>query len=345
MASRPILSRQRVNELLISQDPIIRKAFLEAFDDIRDGVDIQAVARALERGDIEAAVRAMNLDPAAFRLFERAITDAYAAGGIATIEALPILRAADGLRVVVRFDVRNFRAESWLRDHSSKAITNIIYDQERGIRQALVSGLERGVNPRTTALDIVGRLDRTTGKRQGGIIGLTSHQEHYVDNARAELLSGDTSMLRNYLTRERRDARFDSHVLRAINGEAIDADTVSKMVGRYSDSLLQLRGETIARTETMVALNAARAEAMQQAIDSGAVRADQVTKVWRSAGDNRVRETHRDMNGQTVRINEKFVSPSGALLEFPGDPSAPVEEVINCRCTYETRIDFLADIE
>jgi hypothetical protein len=346
VASKRILTPAEVEALLEQFEPILRIAFLEAIKDITDQAEILKIAEALERRDIDAALRAVHLDPAAFRALDQAIAQVFTTAGSATAAALPTIVGADGLKVIFRFDARNYRAESWLAEYSSREITRIVEDQRDAIRAALTSGLERGTNPRTTALDIVGRINQGSKRREGGIIGLTSTQERYVDSARAELLSGDSTLLRNYLTRGRRNERFDGYVMRAIeSGEPIDADVVARAIGKYSDSLLELRGETIARTETMASLNQARKEAMQQAIDGGAVRVDLVTKVWRSAGDSRVRDSHREMNGQTVKLNEKFVSPSGAVLDFPGDPQAPVAEIANCRCTYETRVDYLADIE
>ena len=120
---------------------------------------------------------------------------------------------------------------------------------------------------------------------------------------------------------------------------------ITRMTGRYSDRLLLLRGETIARTETMGALNQGQIETMQQAIDKGIVNADVVVKVWRSSNDEDVRYSHSVLHGQSVGINETFVSPSGALLRFPGDPQAPVSEIANCRCWLETKIDFFADLD
>lgn len=55
-------------------------------------------------------------------------------------------------------------------------------------------------------------------------------------------------------------------------------------------------------------------------------------KTWVSMKDNRVRHTHRVMNGQRVGMQDSFTSPTGVRLEFPGDPSAPIEEIANCRC-------------
>lgn len=55
-------------------------------------------------------------------------------------------------------------------------------------------------------------------------------------------------------------------------------------------------------------------------------------KRWVSRGDARVRETHRHLDGQTVHRNDYFKSQSGALLDRPGDTTAPIGEWINCRC-------------
>lgn len=340
MARRPTTPRRRLEALLETFEPQLAAAFRSAVDDISSNAEIGRIVSRLEAGDIDGAIRAVHLDPAAFLALQRAVADAYIAGGAATVGSLPVLQGANG-RVVIRFDPGVPRAAAWLSQHPVALVTRITADQELGLRSALVDGLQRGDNPRTTALDVIGRINRQTGRREGGVIGLTSQQTGFVSNARAELLSGDPTLLRAYMERTRRDKRFDRTVFKAIrDGEAIPRETVNRMVGRYSDSLLQLRGETVARTESLAALNASTREAYEQAIENGAIRRQDVRKVWRSAGDARVRDSHAALNGESVGIDERF---SNGMLH-PHEAGAPAEEVINCRCVAEHRIDFLANV-
>lgn len=337
-------NRSRFEQLLDRFEPILQAAFLDAIADIRSQIVLRRLVERLERGDVAGALDVLGMEREAFGPLELAIADAYNAGGIDMADGLQ-LRDPNGQRVVFRFGVRNPEAEAWLRDHSATLVTRIVEDQRQGIRTALTEGLAQGNNPRTTALDIVGRVNRATGSRTGGIIGLTAPQERFVASARQELLSGDPTALRNYLGRERRDKRFDAAVRKALaEGRGLDKATVDRIIGRYADRLLALRGEMLSRTETMMALGKSRDDAMRQAIMSGKVDASFVTKRWRSAGDSRVRHSHRALNGDEVGFYQSFQSPSGAALRFPGDPDAPVSETSGCRCSMEFRIDYTAEL-
>lgn len=331
---------ERLALLTAEFQPIVRAVFIEAIADIRSRITLRLLIERLERRDIAGAVEVLHIEREAFSQFETAIARAYEGGGISMAEQL-MLRDPQGHRIVFRFGVRNPEAEAWLREHSATAVTQIVDGQLQGIRTALAESMSQGGNPRTTALSIVGRVNRATGKREGGLIGLTAQQTAFVTTARRELLSGSAEVMRNYLTRERRDRRFDAAVQKAIReGRALPVDMVDRIVGRYSERLLALRGELLARTETMFALGQSRHDAMRQAIAAGKVSADLVTKHWRSAGDNRVRHTHRVLNGKSVGFDESFQSPSGNRLRFPGDPAASSGEITGCRCTLEYRIDY-----
>lgn len=51
-------------------------------------------------------------------------------------------------------------------------------------------------------------------------------------------------------------------------------------------------------------------------------------KTYMTVEDERVRPTHAAMDGLTINVSETF--PNGGM--YPGDPSLPAQELINCRC-------------
>lgn len=91
----------------------------------------------------------------------------------------------------------------------------------------------------------------------------------------------------------------------------------------------QNRATVIARTEAIGALNAGRMEAFlamaEQEPDVS------FETVWLSTSDARTRETHRLADGQRVPLGKPFIV-GGFELMFPGDPTGPPQEVIQCRC-------------
>lgn len=338
-------TEKQIGELLERYGPLIRDAFLEAFENIRDRSVLQNIIDRLEARDIEGAIRAVGMDPRAFLNFEQAIAQTYMAGGTFTSDDLPVIYNRVGQQLIVRFDGRNVRAEAWLRDFSSTLVRQIVADQVEMLRSRLRDSMEAGVNPRTAALDIVGRMDRATQKRVGGVIGLTSQQELWARNAAAELASGDPAQMEKWLSRKLRDKRYDPTVRKAIReGKPIPAEQRRIMLVRYHDALLKMRGDTIARTEGLTALHQAQNEALRQLVETGQVQPNQIRRIWRSAADVRVRDSHVALNGTSVGYGEAFTAPSGARIMYPHDPNAPAEEVINCRCDLTIRIDYLSNI-
>lgn len=322
---------QLYDALLTRYGREIADAFVAAMQDMATAADLQGMISAIERGDLAGALNALNLDETAYSPVLEAIRSGYVESGTLATSRYPALAS-------IRFNVRNPRAERWLSDHSSTLVREIISDQRVAVRQALTAGMERGENPRTTALNIVGRLNPATRLRENGIVGLTSVQEGYVRNAVAELQSGDPAQLRNYLERARRNKVFDRTILKAINsGEPVPAETIRKAVAAYKGRLLRLRGDMIGRTEALTSLRAAKREAYLQAVERGDIREADITRIWRDASDLRVRHSHARLDGQKVRgLSEPFVSPvTGARMLYPGDPTAPAGERIACRCDEE----------
>lgn len=328
----PTNSRRQYLELLDKVEKPIEQEFLEWVRVAVGAATIAEVEAHLREIDVDQVLRDLTVVSGGLSGTTEAIRTAYLQGG--RFEA-PAAR--------ITFDIRNVRAENWIRNNSSEFVTRIIESQREAIRTTLESGMRLGRNPRQTALDIVGRVGKT-GRRSGGIVGLASNQAQYVANAREQLSSGDPSQMRQYFSRTRRDGRFDGIVKRAIeSGKPVAAADIDRIVGRYADRLLFTRGESIGRTESIAALNAGREEAVLQAIDEGVISHEHTTGIWDATGDARTRPSHAYMEGQRRREGEPFRSSTGALMLFPGDTSlgAGAEDVISCRCFKRIEYDYI----
>lgn len=320
-------------ELLDSVAENIRTGFTSSIDDIIGGLSLKQLIEAIETGDFDTVWQLFYVAPGIFRPLTRALEQSFEEGARWVAEDYP-------KNLAFRFDVSNPRAQDWLRNQSSTLVRNVSDDTRAGIRQALDSGMRRGVNPRTTALDIVGRYDPVTKRRVGGVIGLTPEQQMWVDRTRRQLETLDPA----YFGKKLRDKRFDSIVDKAItDGKPLSKVDIERLVTRYADITLKYRGDTIARTEGISALSAADYESTKQIVESGAAREKDVTREWDATNDNRTRDTHDKMEGQRVGLNEPFVSPSGARLLHPHDRSlgAPASEIVGCRCRTKTVIDWI----
>lgn len=115
-------------------------------------------------------------------------------------------------------------------------------------------------------------------------------------------------------------------------GRSIDRVTedVQRILTSTGSEYWPNRAQTIARTETMGAVNAG---VFRGAELEAAARGDLAPfKQWISTEDNRTRPTHQAADKQRTLLREPFRVGTARLL-FPGDPTGPAAEVINCRCT------------
>ncbi|MDN3056855.1 phage minor head protein [Streptomyces sp. SRF1] len=96
---------------------------------------------------------------------------------------------------------------------------------------------------------------------------------------------------------------------------------------RTGAQLGDVREERIARTEAARAWNTA-ALAAAQAL-TGPDRP--LAKQWVTRHDTHVRHAHAEVDGQLRLLDEPF-TVAGVSMSAPGDPTAPPELVINCRC-------------
>ena len=325
-------SRAQINALLNQLEKPVRLAFDRAVKNARTRAQINALIQAIETGDLEAVIVAAGIRDGMWSGLSESIRNAYVTNGALVLaNDLP-------KRFAMEFDIRNPRAESWLRNFSSQLITgNLVPEQRAAIQIILKNGMVKGANPRSTALDIVGRIG-TGGRRTGGVIGLTEQQAGWVVNMNDDL----EDLNERYFDRKLRDKRFDKTVRGSMeSGTPLPKATRDRIVERYETRMLKYRGDTIARTEVLGAVNEASDEALRQIVDSGLAPNSAVKRIWRHSFSVNERPGHVAMNGQIRSVDEYFLNPiTGVPLLRPG--SGPASEVINCRCYLEHKIDFVA---
>jgi len=386
---------------LIDQlEPTLAAAFLAAIALLRSGIDFPALVAALRAGDVDAAIDALNIEAGAFSqyalerqsgfaqagavvsaavtkervaYFRREVRDVSIRGPVLEPEAMgpgrtpppsPPALSLDGpepTNLIFRFDMTNPRAEAKIRTEAAARVAGYVEEQIDAARKVIGDGFQRGDGPQQIAVDIAGRVNPISGRREGGIVGLSDPQVGYVESMKQRLLSGDPDEMVKVLGRfdadgkwiegtgmTLRDRRFDRSIKKAIadvaKGKAnpLTADRVDEMVAKYSDRLLARRAEDIARTETAQGVEAARAEATKQALDKAGLPDDAVTKEWiHQGGFRHARDWHLAMHGKTVEgLNAPFHMPDGSIMLYPHDPQGGVRNNANCRCRGDMAIDW-----
>lgn len=106
-------------------------------------------------------------------------------------------------------------------------------------------------------------------------------------------------------------------------------EVIAGQIRQQFDVIKGARAATIARTEMSAALNHG---ALETAKETQIRRQEEITKTWITILDGNCRDDHCNAHGQPRKIDELF-SVGGTMMSRPHDPSAPAEQVVNCRCT------------
>ena len=341
MASK---AEQRLQAALDTLSPQVRKAFDQAIRDHVGSIDVKELERLIADRRFNEAIDLLRIKPAFTFPLTETIWNGYTTGGAFTKADLPlIIRAQFGFG-------NNPRADQWARTMSSEMVERID-DNLEAVQTLIADAANNGVPNARVALDITGRINSLTGRREGGLLGLNSAQTEYVISARAELARAHLPAERlvdpltgryrtipnpalNYLTRTRRNHRFDPMVQRAIrDGKPLTAAQIDNIAGRYSDRLLALRGSVIARDQTLNALRAGQREGWLQAVESGTIKDDEILRTWLATSDARTRHDHMAMNGLELRgMAAAWTFPDGRQALYPGDASlgALPADLIQC---------------
>lgn len=107
--------------------------------------------------------------------------------------------------------------------------------------------------------------------------------------------------------------------------QGIPTTAIITLLGLYLTQKNIIRAQTIARTETTKIMNLA-------SLEWAKLEKKEIKKKWIVTLDGKERATHNAMaNYPAIGLSEKFIV-GGFLMNAPGDNSAPVSELVNCRC-------------
>lgn len=347
MAAGPTRSQARQFALLLSEmEPSVRRGFMASVTDLQANVDWQSLLDGLAQLNIDAAVEALNIEPAAWAQYSAAVTDVFARSGASTAA---IIRAQGMAPIGVRFDIRNPIAEQWIRESVATSVTGFVEEQVKAARALIEEGYAAGKGPRSIALDLVGRTT-PTGGRSGGIMGL--------DAPRARRYSIVSEAMRTAegvasIVVERADGSIGlrytvnrathQRIVKAyLSGSAVPEAQRKASETQFKNALLKERAETVARTETAAAVMGGReTEWRIVAADRGMTGAD-VVKRWehRRGGAKEFRPDHLAMSGtEVVGLDTPFVFPDGTQMLHAHDQAGGARHNINCGCdtTYYLR--------
>lgn len=122
-------------------------------------------------------------------------------------------------------------------------------------------------------------------------------------------------------------------IVRRLQNEMAQATVLGESQTKIVERIRKVTGQSeyqakrVAQTERVRIQSQARYDGLKEGEAMGL----DVTKEW-SARMVNTRESHAALNGTVIKVSEKFQTIWGNELEYPGDPSAPAEEVINCHC-------------
>ena len=340
MAISPRAAQQaQIRALLAKQEPAIRAAFAEAIRRAHGSLDYAALIDAIRFGDFNRVAALLRIDAAAMFPLEEALRGAVIAGGLSVVAPRAIAGAFS-------FNGRHPRAEQIIAEMGARLVTEIGSPGVEPIRALLLAGQQQGIGAERIARQLAGTINKVTGIREGGIMGLDGPRAARSQAVR-DILSDPARIGEYFKGGSARytstDRRFDASVRRAIDeGRALPAADVERIARAHDARLLKARGDTIAQNEAFTAQAQGRREAYAQMRDQPDV--ESITKRWQHASLKDPRPDHQRMDGTVVGFDEAFVMDDGTHMQYPHDPAGGAAHSIGCRCTVIYEPKFRKDV-
>ena len=156
----------------------------------------------------------------------------------------------------------------------------------------------------------------------------------YDKNTVMELVANEPGLLPRASFDKAKDLAWNRrHVNSAVTQAVLQGQTIPQLAASLAGiaAMDQRAAMRAARTSMTSAHSLGKLKGYERAAAMGIG----VKKQWLAALDQRTRGSHRHLDGETVKLDEKFSNG----LRYPGDPDGPGSEVYNCRCTMVPVID------
>lgn len=278
---------QAIEARLGTLDRRMVRAYLRAVDIIRQHLSLPGTIERVRTGEPLDVILSAEVLTKAFGPLQAEMQLTFGKAFDWSVPELPLSKKMLAEEVIL-FNVRSVhieRALDALDDFILKKAKQTVRDT---VRQALLAGLQSGESP----------VDVARGLRD--VIGLAPNQEGYVRTFRRLLRSKNP---RQALRMEWRDKRFDATLRKNVK---LDRALIERMVDAYRRKAVASHAVTISRTATLNAYRRGQRAAVEEAIARQLMRRQDVLKTWITAGDERVRKTHRPLNGETVGLDQNF---------------------------------------
>lgn len=246
-------------------------------------------------------------------LFEKALSDAVLS------EAFMPVR--DRMRENVTSGVKYFAKDLPVKKTVNFAFDNLSPDVVRAVKQLesrVITDLEDSVRETVRQRVLRGIVDGESASKIArdlrSVVGLSPSQQTAVDTYEKLLRDGS----KRALDRQLRDKRFDKTVAKG----SLSDEQVTRMTEAYRKRSIAHNADTVARTAVLDSQKLGQALSYEQAVQQGIIDGSQLQKTWVGVMDDRERDEHVAMEGETVAYDSTYSNGE----DIPG------ESTYNCRC-------------
>lgn len=204
-----------------------------------------------------------------------------------------------------------------------------VEDMVTTMEKVIIRAVRREMNQAAATMEREGVLDRYQRVEKGRALVRLYGGEQYVNQVRAEIVETAMDIVRNAVMRQ------SERIKKKINDSDRSGESMTG-IQREVRGLIGSRGTWRKALSSNIATQVI--EGSKAAVFGELHGIYRKTWVKYHLEDGRTRPTHADADGQQVGAKDRF-HVGAAWLSYPGDPSGPPEETINCRCHVRWSID------